>query len=260
MMNIAMRNLVLVALGLLLAACSQSMPGEAVGVPKNVPGYGEIQEGYITIDAIDARFLDEPNRRTSVAYDGGEAPGTIIVDPYAKFLYFVEAPGSATRYPIAVGREGRGFQGQATIGRKAKWPGWTPTANMVQSEPDVYGPFAQGIPGGKASPLGARALYLYRGGKDTYFRIHGTNDPATIGNQGSAGCIRMFNQDVIDLYERVSVGASVVVRTYEQSVAAEGFDMANRGGEMVPKPIDAEALYAFVAEEAQRKAEYEAVN
>jgi lipoprotein-anchoring transpeptidase ErfK/SrfK len=260
MKNIAMRNFVLVALGLLLAACSQTMQGETVGVPKNVPGYGEVQEGYIMIDAIDPRYLQEPNRRMSVAYDGGEAPGTIIVDPYAKFLYFVEGPGSAIRYPIAVGREGRGFQGQATIGRKAKWPGWTPTANMVRSEPDVYGPFAQGIPGGKASPLGARALYLYRGGRDTYFRIHGTNDPATIGNQGSAGCIRMFNQDVIDLYERVANGAQVVVRSYEQSVAAEGVEMANRGGEMVPKPIDAEALYAFVAEEAQRKAEYEAVN
>lgn len=260
MKSIAMWKFVLLAFSLLLAACSETVPAEITGAPKDDPEYGEVQEGYITIDPVDPRFLREPNRRKSVPYSGGETFGTIVVDPYAKFLYFVEGPGSAIRYPIAVGREGRGFSGQATIGRKAEWPGWTPTANMVRSEPDVYGPFARGIPGGKASPLGARALYLYRGGSDTHFRIHGTNDPATIGNQGSAGCIRLFNQDVIDLYARVAVGAKVAVRSYEQSVAAEGVEMANRGGEMVPKRIDSAQVYAFVAEEARRKAEYEAMN
>ncbi len=230
MTKFAIRTMLFGAISLLLAACAGTAPMESIGVPRNDPQYGEMQEGYITIDAIDPQFLREPNRRTTVSYSGGEAPGTIVVDPFAKFLYFVEDYGNAIRYPIAVGREGRGFRGQATIGRKAEWPGWTPTANMIRSEPDVYGPFARGIPGGKASPLGARALYLYRGGTDTHFRIHGTNDPATIGNQGSAGCIRLFNQDIIDLHDRVSVGAQVVVRTYEQSVAAEGFEMANRGG------------------------------
>lgn len=245
-------------LGLLLTACTGRASREPEAVPKNNSQYGEIQEGYITVAAIDPEFLQEPNRRKSVAYYGGEAPGTIVVDPYAKFLFFVEDGEQATRYPIAVGREGRGFSGQATVGRKAEWPGWTPTSNMLRTEPEVYGPFARGIPGGKASPLGARALYLYRGGRDTYFRIHGTNDPATIGNQGSAGCIRMFNHDVIDLFSRVNVGAPVVVRTYDQSVAAEGVVLANRGGEMVPKPVDPIELYAFVKEEARRKAEYEA--
>ncbi|MDU8944261.1 L,D-transpeptidase [Ovoidimarina sediminis] len=258
MKNFPLRKIVLVTFGLVLAACSGTSPEETIGVPKNYPEYGEVQEGYITIAAIDPRYLQEPNRRTYVNYYGDETPGTIIVDPHAKFLFFVDGFGGAIRYPIAVGREGRGFKGQATIGRKAEWPGWTPTTNMLRSEPEVYGPFARGIPGGKASPLGARALYLYRDGRDTYFRIHGTNDPATIGNQGSAGCIRMFNQDVIDLYARVAVGAKVIVRTYEQSVAAEGFEMANRGGEMVPRSIDPVALYAFVAEEERRKAEYEA--
>lgn len=116
----------------------------------------------------------------------------------------------------------------------------------------------QGHPGRQGKPLGARALYLYRGGRDTYYRIHGTNDPATIGNQGSAGCIRLFNQDIIDLHSRVPVGAPVVVRSYEDSVAAEGVETANRGGEMVPKPVDPESVYAYVAEEQRRKAEYEA--
>lgn len=258
MKKITMRNIALAAFGLLLAACSGNIPAETTGIPDTDPRYGAVQDGYITIPAVDPRFLQEPNRRKLVAYTGSEAPGTIVVDPYAKFLYYVEAPGSAVRYPIAVGREGKGFSGEARIGRKAEWPSWTPTANMVRSEPEFYGPFAKGIPGGKASPLGARALYLYRGGRDTYYRIHGTNDPASIGNQGSAGCIRLFNQDIIDLYQRVPVGAQVVVRTYEESLALEGFEMANRGGEMVPQPVDPEAVYALVEEEKQRKAAYEA--
>lgn len=245
------------AFGLLLSACSGNISEGMVGAPEADPEYGEVQEGYITIPPVDPSFLEEPNRRAFVPYYGSEAPGTIVVDPHAKFLFFVEDGESAIRYPIAVGREGRGFTGQATIGRKAEWPGWTPTTNMIRSNPELYGPFARGIPGGKASPLGARALYLYRGGADTYYRIHGTNDPATIGNQGSAGCIRMFNQDVIDLYERAQVGARVVVRSYEDSVAAEGFEMANRGEEIVPKPIDPVEVYAYVEAEAQRGADFE---
>ncbi|PWK56783.1 L,D-transpeptidase [Silicimonas algicola] len=257
----AIRFVVAMAAGLALAACSGTMPSEDVGNfqdLEDVGDYGEVQEGHIVIPRVDPQYLQEPNRRTSVAYNGYETPGTIVVDPYAKFLYYVEAPGAAIRYPIAAGREGRGFQGEATVGRMAEWPGWTPTANMIRSEPDVYGPFSKGIPGGRANPLGARAIYLYRGNRDTYYRIHGTNDPATIGNSGSAGCIRLFNQDAIDLYNRVSVGSTVVVRTYEESVAIEGYDMANRGQEMAPRHVDPAEVYAAVAEDQRRKAEYEA--
>lgn len=253
----AARYVVFLAICFLLGACASTTPTETAGVSESDPEYGAVQEGYITIPAVDPKYLEEPNRRRNVAYFGSEAPGTIVVDPYAKFLYFVEGPGSAIRYPIAVGREGRGFRGQATVGRKAEWPGWTPTANMVRSEPEVYGPFARGIPGGVASPLGARALYLYRGGRDTYFRIHGTNDPTSIGNQGSAGCIRLFNQDIIDLYARVAVGAKVVVRTYDQSVAVEGIELANRGIELGPVQVDPEEVYAVVEEEARRKGAFE---
>ena len=257
---IGLRNLLLLLAGLVLAGCAGAIPAENPIFSSEVPGYGEVKEGYLTIPAVDPQYLVEPNRRTEVAYSGGEAPGTIIVDPYAKLLYFVQPAGTAIRYPVAVGREGRGFSGRATIGRMAEWPGWTPTANMIRQEPEFYAPFAKGIPGGKASPLGARALYLYRGGRDTYYRIHGTNDPAVIGNAGSAGCIRMFNQDVIDLHERASIGATVIVRTYEESVAAEGFEMANRGAEIPPRTVDPEEVYALVEAEEQRRAEWEALN
>jgi hypothetical protein len=123
---------------------------------------------------------------------------------------------------------------------------------MLRSEPEVYGPFAGGIPGGVASPLGARALYLYRGGRDTRYRIHGTNDLQSIGNSSTAGCIRMFNQDVIDLYERAPMGTDVVVRTYDESVAAEGEELANRGVELPPTIVDPDVVYAAVeAQEAK---------
>ncbi len=252
------RILFVLAAALALAGCAGSGPFEEVPLSAEVDGYGEIQEGYLTIPAVDPAFLTAPNHRTTVTYTGTEAPGTIVVDPYAKFLYLVEPGGSAIRYPVAVGREGRGFSGQATIGRKAEWPGWTPTANMIRREPEFYGPFAKGIPGGKASPMGARALYLYRGNRDTFYRIHGTNDPSTIGNAGSAGCIRMFNQDIIDLYERVPFGAQVVVRTYEESLALEGVEMANRGDEIPPRTVDPEEVYALVEAEEQRRAAWEA--
>lgn len=234
-----------------LAGCSGTMVSDKIG------DYGEVREGHIVIPAVDAKYLKEPNHRKTVDYSGNELPGTIIVDPHAKFLYFVQTADVAVRYPIAVGREGRGFRGSATVGRKAAWPGWTPTANMLRTEPEFYGPFAKGIPGGVASPLGARALYLYRGNRDTFYRIHGTNDLETIGNSGSAGCIRMFNQDVIHLAERTPIGAKVLVRTYEESVAAEGIELANRGRELPPRAVDPEVVYAAVAEEARRKANVE---
>ncbi len=219
--------------------------------------YGEMVDGDITIPAVDRAYLQEPNRRADVAYAGPEAPGTIVVDPYAKFLYYVEEGGRATRYPIAVGREGRAFRGRATVAYKRDWPGWTPTANMLRTEPEIYGPFAGGVPGGVASPLGARALYLYRGGRDTRYRIHGTNDVRSIGNSGTAGCIRLFNQDIIHLAERTPNGTKVVVRTYDQSVAAEGEEMANRGEVLPPTIVDPDVIYAAVEAEKARRAQSE---
>ncbi len=141
---------------------------------------------------------------------GGYAVGTIVIDPRKRFLYLVEAPGRARRYGVGVGKAGLAFQGGAVIGSKAKWPRWTPTKNMIKRNPK-YRKFAKGVPGGPGNPLGARALYLYRNGRDTMFRIHGTTQPRSIGRAVSNGCIRMLNSHVKDLYRRVPRGARVVV-------------------------------------------------
>ena len=145
-------------------------------------------------------------------YDTAERPGTIVVDPNERYLYLVQDGGKAMRYGVGVGREeGFNFRGEATIARKAEWPKWTPTPEMIAREPERYGPYRDGMPGGEDNPLGPRALYLYRGGKDTYYRLHGTLEPWTIGQMVSSGCVRLINQDVIDLYRRVPTGTKVVV-------------------------------------------------
>ncbi len=141
----------------------------------------------------------------------GYRPGTIVVDTKNHFLYLVETRSKARRYGIGVGKAGLAFKGNAKIKRKAEWPSWTPTANMIKREPQKYKRFAGGVPGGPSNPLGARALYLYKGNRDTYYRIHGTTQPDSIGRSVSNGCIRMINDHVIDLYDRVPLGATVVV-------------------------------------------------
>ena len=149
--------------------------------------------------------------RQEVAFGAPYRPGTVVVNIRERRLYLVQPGGRALRYAVGVGRaEARNFQGSAVIGRKETWPNWTPTENMIRAIPR-YREYAGGMPGGIENPLGARALYLYRDGQDTYFRLHGTNEPHTIGTAASSGCIRLVNQDIVDLYNRVPVGASVVV-------------------------------------------------
>lgn len=138
-------------------------------------------------------------------------PGTIHVWPSHHYLYFVTEPEKAIRYGVAVGSAGRNLRGTVTVRRKAEWPSWTPTPSMIRREPKVYAKYAGGMPGGPDNPLGARALYLYRGGRDTLYRIHGTPQPWTIGRSVSSGCIRMVNAHVEDLYERVPLGTKVTV-------------------------------------------------
>lgn len=154
---------------------------------------------------VDKRYEPQTVRFT------GYPPGTIVVDPKNHFLYLVLSIRRARRYGVGVGRAGLRFKGKATIARKAKWPSWRPTDNMIRRQPKKYARYAKGVPGGPNNPLGARALYLYRNGRDTYYRIHGTTQPDSIGRSVSNGCIRMVNDHVIDLFERVPIGTPVVV-------------------------------------------------
>jgi len=142
-----------------------------------------------------------------VVYDLGHAPGTIVIDTSSRHLYLVLEGGKAKRYGVGVGREGFSWVGSVKVGRKAEWPDWRPPAEMLERRPELPTFMA----GGPENPLGARALYLYRGGEDTLFRIHGSNEPWTIGTAVSSGCIRMRNEDVTDLYNRVKIGTKVVV-------------------------------------------------
>lgn len=164
------------------------------------------------VPAIDLRKIPQQYWRQEVDYAGPERPGTIVVNTTQRFLYLVEPGGRAMRYGVGVGREeGLNFRGSAVISRKAEWPRWTPTANMIKTQPEKYGDMAAGLEPGLRNPLGPRALYLYRNGKDTHFRLHGTLEPYTIGQSVSSGCIRLINQDIIDLYSRVPTGTRVVV-------------------------------------------------
>jgi lipoprotein-anchoring transpeptidase ErfK/SrfK len=146
-------------------------------------------------------------RRQVVRYHRKEAPGTVLVDTAERYVYYVLPDGKAVRYGAIVGEDAQAWSGVATVGRKEEWPGWTPT----EGEKRRLGPLPNYVEGGAANPMGARALYLYAGGQDTLYRIHGTNQPGWIGHAISSGCIRLTNEDVIDLYSRVKAGALVVV-------------------------------------------------
>ena len=229
-----------------VAACAprtpSSNPDDLAQQSTNfLPEYGPITDNGYNLPAIPISYTSGVNRRMEGTYLGEGAPGTIDVDPYAKFLYHIKYDGTAVRYPVGVGRQGRSIRGGATIKLKKEWPGWIPTANMLRTEPEVYEPFRSGIPGGVASPLGARALYLYRGGRDTYYRIHGTNALESIGNSGSAGCIRMFNQDIIHLHNAVDVPTPVLIRSPEESLRIDP-EYYNRGIELPAKILSREEL------------------
>lgn len=150
-------------------------------------------------------------KRTEVEYVSAEAPGTIIVETSTRHLYRVVDENTAIRYGVAVGREGFAWSGEATVERKVEWPTWTPPKEMIARSPKLK-KWAKGQPGGPTNPLGAAALYLFQGEKDTLYRIHGTNAPSSIGHAASSGCIRMFNEDIQELYSQVTHGTKVIVR------------------------------------------------
>lgn len=208
------RRTLLAGLPLSLTACvsagRSSLPPPAIN-PSVAAMYAALSDEPHLVPAVDVSRVPPQFVRQVVAFQGPEQPGSIVVDPSRRFLYLVQENGMALRYGCGVGKAGFDYQGSAVVGRKAAWPRWTPTPNMIKLEPERYGPYAGGVEGGLASPLGARALYLYRDGRDTLYRIHGTHEPDTIGHSVSSGCIRLFNQDVVDLHRRVPVGTSVTV-------------------------------------------------
>lgn len=182
----------------------------AAGEPSGM--YGARKDGAFTIPAIDPKHLKPEHMRRVVDYRTNEAPGTIVVDQTARYLYFVLPGGKAIRYAVGVGPVARAFPGgEAEIAWKAKWPRWTPTPGMIERNPKQYARNAGGVDGGPHNPMGARALYMHQNGVDTYYRVHGTNDPSSIGKAVSAGCIRLLNQDIVDLHDRVKPGAKIVV-------------------------------------------------
>ena len=184
--------------------------------PEYVQMYGPLPGERFPIAAVDLSTVDPAFLRREVAYPTPEAPGTIVVDTTARYLYYVGPDGSATRYGVGVGKEGFAWAGMATINSKQEWPDWYPPSEMIARRPDIQPQLTAlqsgvGVPGGLTNPLGARALYLWQDNKDTLYRIHGTTEPQTIGRNVSSGCIRMINQDVIHLYNRVPIGTVVSV-------------------------------------------------
>ena len=192
-------------------------PAYEPGYGRQRPGiYGPVAGERFPVPAVRLSEVDPNYLRAAVHYPSQEAPGTIIINPQSRYLYLVQGGGRALRYGVGVGRQGFGWSGVATIRDKREWPDWYPPREMIQRQPKLKRQLSQlrsgiGVPGGPGNPLGARALYLWQGNKDTLYRIHGTNEPETIGRSVSSGCIRMLNQDVIDLYQRTPLGAKVVV-------------------------------------------------
>ncbi len=169
---------------------------------------GSVPDGPFEIRKVNMELLDPEFRRQLVPFNGPEQPGTLVIDPKNHFLYSVRENGEAVRYGVGVGREGFGWNGDATVQRKAEWPDWHPPKEMRLRQPEL----PERMAGGPENPLGARALYLYQGNRDTLYRIHGTFEPWTIGKDVSSGCIRMLNEEVVDLYLRTPIGTRVVVR------------------------------------------------
>ena len=193
----------LLAAGLMLAGCQTATQFEATNTNQFKPRDKEL----LAKVRYDKSPVPQPFRRAVVDYHRKEAPGSILVDSDNHYLYYVLDNGKAIRYGVTVGEEALAFSGVARVGNMREWPDWVPTSDIHKR--------IEGLPsrvaGGPDNPLGARALYLYQGNKDTLFRIHGTNQPEYIGASISSGCIRMLNEDVIDLYNRVKPNAPVVV-------------------------------------------------
>jgi len=204
-----MREFAFITIALMLSGCMQDALQSAGGTlqpPSQANWNGRDKQLMSHLPYAQASIPEEYQRHI-VRYARNGAPGTIVIDTDNKFLYYVLSNGKAIRYGITVGEEGQAWSGTAEVGRMQEWPSWVPT----EGEQQRLGPLPTYVTGGPRNPMGSRALYLYAGGKDTLYRIHGTNQPEYIGQAISSGCIRMTNEDAIDLYDRVRIGTTVVV-------------------------------------------------
>jgi lipoprotein-anchoring transpeptidase ErfK/SrfK len=200
----------LIAAGLALATALAGCSTDGTGLTFS-SDYGARRDSGYSVPAIPISKVASKYRRQSVRYETKEKPGTIIVDTSEKHLYFVMGNGKAMRYGIGVGKEGFEWKGTARIGAKREWPVWTPPPAMIKRRPDLA-KWRGGMPPGPQNALGARAMYLHNKRGDSGYRLHGTPEWFSIGKAMSSGCIRLMNQDIIDLYSRASVGAKVIVR------------------------------------------------
>ena len=208
------RAIALAIIALMLSGCMQSTLA-----PTTEAGWSARDKQLMSNLPYAQATIPEEYRRHIVQYARREAPGSIVVDTNSKFLYYVLPKGQAIRYGVTVGEDAQAWSGIATVGRKEEWPSWTPTPG----EHARLGPIPAFVTGGPQNPMGARGLYLYSGGKDTQYRIHGTNEPASIGHAMSSGCIRMLNEYVADLFDRVQVGTHVRVLPSQQNTAVNWF-------------------------------------
>lgn len=203
----------------MLAACTtRRAPPPEVPAPPPTNAYyqamyGEMVDGGFVIPAVPIEKLDPRYYRQEVSDPTGAKPGSVVVDTSGHFLYYVMPGGRAMRYGVGLGRAGFEWAGEAVIQWKQKWPTWTPPAEMILRKPELekYSAANGGMPPGLDNPLGARAHYIFKDGVDTLYRVHGSPEWWSIGQSVSSGCVRMINQDVIDLYSRVSPGAPIAV-------------------------------------------------
>ena len=219
------------ALSAIATGCSstQSSQGFVAGQARAIrlpsidhaSAYAAVEDSEVSLPAFDYLKMDPKYLRQWVNFRTSHKPGTVIVDGSGPHLYLVQPNSRAIRYGTAVGKEGHAWYGDAVMKWKQKWPTWTPPPEMIARTPRLA-EFADGMPAGVDNPLGARALYLFKDGRDTLFRIHGTNRPFSIGKAASSGCFRMINQDVIDLYGRVPPGSLVYVRPNLENELSDG--------------------------------------
>lgn len=196
------------------ASTTETVGALAAGEPKIDPAfmrmYAAMPEERFPIPAVDLTKIDPKYLRRNVPDPTGERPGSVVVDTAQRFLYLVGDDGRAMRYGVGIGKAGFAWSGRALIAYKREWPVWTPPAEMIEREPELE-EWRHGMPPGLGNPLGSRALYIFADGVDTLYRLHGTEEAWSIGKAVSSGCVRLLNQDAIDLYQRVPASTQIVV-------------------------------------------------